>query len=69
MDPVSQTIYDGYLGETAIAPDKILLQPGETAAYRWLSLKEFLNYFDSEHCIPLIHARLEKFVNSLRKVD
>ena len=58
-------IYEGYLCTTDYPKDQIQCQPGETSDYRWLSLPEFLEFFDTE-CIPRMRNRLVDFVDTLR---
>ena len=60
------TIYDGYLCVTDFPKDGIVLQAGETSDYRWLTLPEFLEFFDSDDCIDRFKRRLGGFVDTLR---
>ena len=57
------TIYDGYLCIYGGPKDQVTLQPGETTAYRWLNLREFLAFFDSDQCIPHLRTRLKDYVD------
>ena len=58
--------YEGFLCITDMEKDRIVLQPGETADYRWVSLPEFLEFYDSDRCVEPIKRRLAGFVEELR---
>lgn len=59
------TIYKGYVTVTNMAKDSIVLQKGETVAYRWVKKEEFLAILESNQFVPARRKRLEKFVATL----
>ena len=61
------TLYEGYLCETDCAKDSIVLQKNETISFLWLGNREFLDYMDSEKCIPTQRGRLATFLQELEK--
>ncbi len=63
----TQGIYYGYLCLTDIPKDSIVLQAGETSAYRWVTQEELLAFCDSDACIPAQRIWLEGFLNELRE--
>ena len=64
-DHQDRYIYEGFYCVTDYPKDQIVCQPGETSGYQWLSLPEFLTFFDTE-CIPRMRDRLTDFVDTLR---
>jgi len=66
VEEETQTIYEGFLYLTNAPKQTVRLQPGETAAYRWLSPKEFVAFFDSDHCIERFRIRLNEYVRTIR---
>ncbi len=58
-------IFQGFTCVTDYPKDQIKLQKGETSAYRWLNLQDFLAFFDTE-CIDRIRCRLAAYVDTLR---
>jgi len=64
-DHNDQYIYEGFYCITDYPKDQIRCQPGETSGYKWVSLPEFLEFFDGE-CIPRMRDRLKDFVDTLR---
>lgn len=74
LDPIfhlisegTQGIYYGYLCLTDVPKDSIVLQAGETSAYRWVTQEELLAFCDSDTCIPAQRIWLEDFLNELRE--
>ena len=74
LDPIfhlisegTQGIYYGYLCLTDVPKDSIVLQAGETSAYRWVTQEELLAFCDSDACIPAQRIWLEGFLNELRE--
>lgn len=59
------TIYEGFLCVTMQEKHSVRLQEGETVDYRWLSPREFLTFFYSDHCIPRFKNRLNKYVKAV----
>ncbi len=62
----AHSIYHGFLCITDCPKDSIILQPGETIAYKWVTKEEFVAFIDSEDCIGLQKYRMKDFVDSLR---
>ena len=62
----SHIIFNGFLLLTDCDKDSIVLQAGETAAYRWISAPEFVRWYDEENEIPSVTLRLRDYVDSLR---
>ena len=58
--------YEGFLCQTDYPKDQIRLQAGETCDFRWLSLPDFLEFFDSDDCLERMRSRLAAFVDTLR---
>lgn len=56
------TIYVEYLCETNCEKDAVVLQPGETVAWRWVSREELLAMKKSE----LVTERMQSFIEELR---
>lgn len=63
-----QGIYYGYLCVTDAPKESIILQTGETSAYRWITQEELLKFCDSDACIPIQRIWLGDFLNGLRRV-
>ena len=64
-DHAERYMYEGFYCVTDYPKDQIRCQPGETSGYKWLSLPEFLVFFDME-CLPRMRNRLVDFVDTLR---
>lgn len=62
----SHIIFCGFLLVTDWDKDSIVLQEGETIAYRWITVSEFIRWFDEENEIPSVTLRLRDYVDSLR---
>lgn len=60
-------IYHGYLLVTDWPGNGIVLQEGETISYSWLSLDEFLDFYDNGLSIGSQKERLRGFVDSIRR--
>lgn len=56
------TIYVEFLCETMCDKDSVVLQDGETIAYRWVSRSELMNMKKSD----LITERMQQFIKELR---
>lgn len=65
-----ETIYHGYFCRTDIPKDSVILQEGETIAYRWVTKDEFMEIYKQEEQIPILFKkRMEAFVlNGFRGV-
>ena len=57
--------YEGFLCTTG--SKSVRLQEGENTDFRWLTVDEFLEFFDSKACIPKFKRRLGGYVNSIRE--
>ena len=62
----SHIIFCGHLLITDCDKNGIVLQEGETVAYRWVTKEEFIRWFDEENEIPSVKVRLKDFIDSLR---
>ncbi len=63
----SRSTFFSYIARVNCKKDSIVLQEGETVAYKWLDKKEFLEYIDSEEAIKSHNMRYEKYIQTLRK--
>lgn len=61
----NRTFYDGFLTICTGDKNAIRLQEGETAAYRWIPVTEFLDFVKSEAYIPYHALRLEGWIKTL----
>lgn len=50
---------------TDIEKDSVVLQRGETVAYKWAKKEEFLTILESNQFVPARRKRLEKVVNTI----
>lgn len=67
---VSQdTLYRQYLCLTDRDKDSIVLQPGETIGYKWLSEAEFIAFIRSGEMIPGQKRRYENFFRQMNYLD
>ncbi len=73
LDPIfhlisekQQGIYYGYLCLTDAPKESVILQVGETSAYRWVTQEELLAFCDSDACIPAQRVWLSGFLDELR---
>lgn len=58
-----RVIYQGYICYTDIPKDSIVLQKGETVAYKWADREEFLRIFESDEFVTALRERLRDFVD------
>lgn len=65
VELLGQTVYYGYLCITDWPKDQIVLQAGETIAYRWISRVQLLEFFASDACIPRQRERLHAYLQQL----
>lgn len=61
-----RSIYYGYLGINSGYKNSVVLQKGETIAYKWISESELIDHFYSDGCIPTQRERLRKFIEALK---
>lgn len=59
------TIFCGYLAVTDCPKDSVVLQEGETIAYKWLGREEFLEFYASDDCIAGRKIRIADFIRTL----
>lgn len=59
------TIYKGYVCITDAPKNSIKLQEGETIAYKWVEMTEFLKIFESEQIPSSLRERWRGFINKL----
>ena len=61
----NRTFYDGFLTIHTGDKNAVTLQEGETAAFRWMPVAEFLDFIKSEAYIPYHALRLENWIKNL----
>jgi 8-oxo-dGTP diphosphatase len=61
------TIYKGYLCVVSVDKNSIVLQDGETIAYKWINKKEFLDFYKGDQFIPVLGNRLSNFIENYIK--
>ena len=62
----SRGMYYSYLARVSSPKDSIVLQEGETTAYKWVDKAGFLAYVDSEDAMTSHNQRYESYINTLR---
>ncbi|MCH5171558.1 MAG: NUDIX hydrolase [Erysipelotrichales bacterium] len=62
IEPKNHSIYVEYLCVTDWKKENIILQDGETMAYKWVSKEELINMHKSE----LVTERMQKFIEELK---
>lgn len=63
----NNTIYKGYLCMVSVDKNSIVLQEGETIAYKWITKKEFLDFYKGELFVPVLGNRLSDFIENYIK--
>ena len=58
------TIYTGFMCKVDIDKSSIILQEGETISYRWVSKKEFLDFYKTDLFVPGLRNRLSNFIDN-----
>ena len=61
------SIFHKYLCITDSSKDSVVLQEGETIAYKWLSEEDFLDFFYSDDFIESHRERMGEFISSLEE--
>ena len=61
-----RTIYCGFLYTTKCAKDSVVLQEGETIAYKWISQNELIAFWEELPEASAFKKRISKFIDSLR---
>lgn len=64
-DPKTHSLYAGFLCVTDAPKDSIVLQQGETIAYKWVSAKEFVDFSRSSEAIPALAARQSEYIKEI----
>ncbi len=58
-----ETIYQGYFCRTGVPKDSIILQEGETIAYRWVDQDEFRRIYEAGEKFPFeLKERMRPFI-------
>lgn len=58
------TICTGFMCKVDIDKSSIVLQEGETISYRWVSKKEFLDFYKTDLFVPGLRNRLSNFIDN-----
>lgn len=58
------TIYKGYLCVVSVDKNSIVLQDGETIAYKWITKKEFLDFYKVDSFVHVLRNRLSNFIEN-----
>lgn len=64
-DPKTHGLYAGFLCVTDAPKDSIVLQQGETIAYKWVSAREFIDFSRSNEAIPTLAARQSEYIKEI----
>ena len=59
-------MFYSYVCETDQDKDSIILQEGETTAYKWVDAAGLLEYVDSDDSIKTHNERNKKYLDKLR---
>ncbi len=62
---MNHIFFYGYLCITDCDKSSITLQKGETISYRWLSRDEFLQFIETDSCIPFQRERWSLFIKKI----
>ena len=62
----SHSMYYSYIAKVSCDKDSVVLQEGETTAYKWVDKEGFLLYVDAEDSMKAHNQRYEKYINTLR---
>ena len=62
VSDAARTLYIEYFCETESAKDAVVLQKGETSAYRWVTTQQLLSLGGDE----LVTKRMQRFIPALR---
>lgn len=63
--PETHCIHISFLCTVDCGKDSIILQPGETEDYRWMSEQAFIEFVNSEHMIPSQKRRLRTWLREM----
>ena len=67
--PGRHAIYHGYVCRYAGDKEAITLQPGETVAYRWLTLPELLAFMNDPTFVATSRERWGLYLNTLKEAE
>ena len=59
----SRSLFYSYVAKVSCDKDSVVLQEGETVAYKWVDREGFLAYVDSEDAMKSHNQRYEKYIN------
>ena len=59
----SRSLFYSYVAKVSCDKDSVVLQEGETVAYKWVDREGFLAYVDSEDALKSHNQRYEKYIN------
>ena len=62
----SHAMYYSYLAKVSCDKESIVLQEGETTAYKWVDKAGFLAYVDSDQAMDAHNLRYGKYIDALR---
>ena len=59
----SRSLFYSYVAKVSCDKDSVVLQEGETVAYKWVDMEGFIEYVDSEDAMKSHNQRYEKYIN------
>ena len=59
----SRSLFYSYVAKVSCDKDSVVLQEGETVAYKWVDREGFIEYVDSEDAMKSHNQRFEKYIN------
>ena len=62
----SRSLFYSYVAKVSCDKDSVVLQEGETVAYKWVDREGFIEYVDSEDAMKSHNQRFEKYISTLR---
>lgn len=62
----SRSTFYSYIARVDCKKDSVVLQEGETVAYKWVDTAEFLAYVDSDEAIKSHNMRYEDYIKTIR---
>lgn len=69
VSELTGSIYHSFLAVTDCPKASVVLQPGETADYRWLSEEEFREFWRSGNAVPIQKRRLLPWLKQMGYVE
>lgn len=67
--PHNHCIYHGYLCRYEGAPNAITLQKGETVAFKWLTLRELMDFMDDPTFVHTKRERWDVYLHALKEAE